>query len=160
MSELERSVTKTIDDGWEYMSTTTFSKPGNKMPSKADRVLKSFVYRRRRQTSAEFTGSQALALMKPVKKQAVKNEEEMSPPAAQSTADRKKTTLLTMAMLNAVRTHSQITPDTILPKLKNQGEITSEEHRVLSASLKERLSAAQIAGVTPPGHEEDVFVFL
>lgn len=157
LSQLEDSISKTVDDGWEYMSTTTFSKPKSNDPASQEHNLKAFVYRRFRGVSAEFTGPAAAALMKPVKKSTADWGQSAELKPKNRVLARKKTTLLTMALLNAVHAHSKIEPEAILPKLKSEGEISDEEEKLLAATLTQRLSAAEVATITPSGQEKDVF---
>jgi len=165
LSHLEKSISKTIDDGWEYVSTTTYSNNEKAKVPSSDRGVKAFVYRRFRKGNVELSGPPAAAVLNSPPTDSMaraaqvvpKNEED---PALTSRAEPKgdkKTTLLTMALLNALQAHSNIKPQTVLPNLQRQGEITETQRRVLTRNLRTKRSAATIAGITPPGLEKDVF---
>lgn len=157
LGELEKSITAAVDGGWEYLSTTTFSNTKTQAPPANTQGLKAFVYRRLRAVHAEYSGPAAAALLEPVRDRAVRHEEDPVFSGTTSAKAHKKTTLLTLALLNAVHAHSKIEPETILPKLRHQGDISNEEQMLLSSALKKPLSAVDIAKITPPGQEKDVF---
>lgn len=165
LTHLERSISNTIDDGWEYVSTTTYSNKETSVAPLGERGVKAFVYRRFRKNNVELSGpAAASALGSPPQmhtrlreKPVAKNEEELALKLPAEKTDDKRTTLLTMALLNALQAHSNIRPETVLPQLKKQGEITDRQMRVLSRNLRAKRTAATIAGITPPGLEKDVF---
>ncbi|MEM6387686.1 MAG: DUF533 domain-containing protein [Pseudomonadota bacterium] len=163
LDELERSISSTIDEGWEYVSMTTYSKNKPAPEDHAKRGLKAFVYRRFRHSNATFSGPSAAAVMRPIQNTQVKHEEDpaltapQQPERGRPPKEEKKTTLLTMALLNALRSHSDIKPETILPKLLRQQEISERQAKVLTRTLRRKLSAGEIAEMTPPGFEKEVF---
>ncbi|MEM7719375.1 MAG: DUF533 domain-containing protein [Pseudomonadota bacterium] len=164
LSHLEKSITNSVDDGWEYVSTTTYSKKEESVEPKVERGVKAFVYRRVRKSNVELSGPSAAAAIEPSRDQYTapanvvpKNEEDPALTGSGYAPEDRRTTLLTMALLNAMRAHSGILPDEVLPRLLQQGEITPKQQRVLSRNLKAKRSAATIAGITPPGMEKDIF---
>jgi hypothetical protein len=70
--------------------------------------------------------------------------------------ERRQSTLLTLAVPNAVNAHSNILLDGLLPKLTQQSDISKQDCRLLSSSLKKRLNAAEVAAITPAVKEKDV----
>ncbi|MEO1536319.1 MAG: hypothetical protein AAFR73_01190 [Pseudomonadota bacterium] len=166
LDHLESSISKTIDDGWEYVSTTTYAHEKTPAKSATERGVKAFVYRRFRKSVAKpAVNSELPPPPQPPKplaqterpKPELRHEEDPDLTRTPDTPQDKRTTLLTMALLNALQAHSGIEPQSVLPELRQQGEITEKQQRVLSRNLKCRRTAATIAGITPPGLEKDVF---
>ena len=159
VDELERSIAGSIEDGWEFVLTSSI-RDSRPITDPTSRRAQTFVYRKSRVEAQLSNGDQAVSIAssfgkltevsEPMNVEAIAEKPANQPPISSKS-------LLTLAILNAVVNHTKINPETVLTELRNSGEISASEERALNVYLKENMTAEALAGLTPDALKSDLF---
>ena len=156
-SELEKSISNTVDDGWEYLKTSTFKQGGTESGTPKTGI-RAFVYRKLRVANAEFSGPEAAAILQPqIDKSADRSYLKAQCKHSEHSVPKSKSTIMMLALLNALKSHSDVRLSDALTNLQNEGEITQDERTFIEATLVRNLSAAELAAMVPENAKRDAF---